>query len=871
MNDFKANLAKVKNATVSSFKEAITPSKKAPLEATAGTSENIYLKSMPSSVKNMSDYGFWLNYNSLDSRLWNADYGYRMTIERASGEIVSSYTFAINPTAISIDTPTATTVETTMKGILETHNGAPLRRIALSGTTGVLPILRTLGNGAGNSQLKNTIEYAFKNSIKALGALGAQANRVTNAFNGGASPTYPLNIPLGVGPLSQDALNDIEQSGFSKIHDLKRFLDFYISGKKETANRDWRLCFYMYKDQEKYYCSLNNYGIQKGAGTIEYNYSIQLTAWRRTPIQARSKNKSLAARQNQISDFAKIQRTLTETRRFISSYLNVLSGIRADINDSLITPLGETILLVKQAGGAVLTTADFAFSGDIIRSTESSIKNYFTNNQPALLDASAKIKEYGFVALNGTNGNDSSALRESVDFKNSDGRSSDYIAPEESADPIGVLFNNPSQYPDIFDAIPMDSLELSDEVSSTISKVTGSVLMFTAEDMIERRDKIANFSRSISEALGGGSNTYNRVIGANSVKKTFKKLTTEDILILEKLNDIQIEMDSIIASMDKAVAESSEDYYSFYKDFALANGLDFSQGSISKFYVPFPFGSTLESLATQYLGAPERWIELAALNSLKAPYVDEVGQLIDIRSSSGGNTLGVSSDSLLYVGQVVEIFSDTKPVTVRKVREIDVINAGLTLVTFEESKGLSLTAYKPSENAKMRVFMPDTINSNMLIAIPSSSAPRQDSVFKITPELDDLNKLARIAKIDLMLDSQGDIILTGGGDVRLAVGLTNIIQAATLKIRTKTNTLLQAPEFGNPAEAGVNTSEASAQDVADSLNDSFVDDPRFDGLVSVQVSKSGPAIVVDSLVNIANTDINLPISAEVPKINTSKN
>lgn len=865
MNNFKPSLAKFKNATVSSFKEAIAPSKKSPLEATAGASENKYLNSLPADANTMADFGFWLNYNALDTRLWNSDYGYRMSIEKSTGEEVASYSFAINPSAISIENPVATTVETTMKGILETHNGAPLRRIALSGTTGVLPILRALNSNSSGSQLKNTIEYAFKNSIKAVRALGVQANRVANAFSGGARPTYPLNLVSSAGPNEQD----IQQTGFAKINDLKRFLEYYIAGKKETANRDWRLCLYMYKDQEKYFCSLNNYGIQKGAGTIEYNYSIQLTAWKRAPIQNFPKGRSLPARRNQISQFARVLNTLTEARRFISAYLNVLSGIRADINDSLVTPLGETILLCKQIAGAVLTAADFAFSGDVIRSTESSIKNYFTKNQPALLDASAKIKQLGFVALNGTTGNDLSALRQSVDFKNSDGRASDYISPEESADPINTLFNNPAQYPEIFDSIELDSLELSDEVSSTIEQISNGVLQFTAEDMIERRDKIANFSRSISEALGGGSDTFSRVIGANIPKKTFKRLTTEDILILEKLNDIQMQMDAIIASMDTATSESSEDYYSFYRDFAVANGINFSESSISKFYVPFPFGATLESLAVQYLGSPERWIEIAALNSLKEPYVDEVGQLIDIKSSSGGNTLGVSSDRLLYVGQIVEISSDTKPSTVRKIREIDVVNAGLTLVTFEDSKGLPLTAYKPSENAKMKVFMPDTVNSNMLIAIPSTSAPRQGSVFKITPELDDLNKLARIAKIDIMLDTQGDIILTGGGDVKLAAGLTNIIQAATLKIRTKTNTLLQAPEFGNPADAGVNTSEASAQDVADALNDSFSGDPRFNGLISVQVSKKGPVIMIDSLVNIANTDINLPISAEVPKINNS--
>lgn len=842
------------------------------------------MKTNPSSpvsgAKGFSDAGYFFTFDPLNATNYAADFGYAFAIEvdgnyiRIDGK-PAVYRFPINPTSIAIDTPTATSTDVTMKGIFETHNGAPLRRISITGTTGVLPVLQSLAAGEkSQTDLNRNLEYAFKNTIKAYDQAKSAFNKTKTAFTSGGTQSNsqgPLNRYV-VGLNAAQGASDAWNSGFAKIHDLKRFLDFYISGKKEIANKKWRLVFYMKKDDEKYYCTLNNYSIQKTAGTIEYNYNIQLTAWRRAPLGETvvKKQKAVPTRATSTT-LSNVINGITRARIAVAKSLDVLKGIRSDIHDTLIAPMAEIHLLATDTIGAAHTAADFTFSGDITRSLGPSIKQFCADNTFVFnqLDALAK-KKYGFISSTNANGTSNSAIKDSVSKKLSDGKSSQNDDPTDTADQFNNLLNTPEKYPEFFQKIPIDDLSLSSEINKLIDSTLEKSRSLTAEDVIQRKNNIVNFTKSVSDALGGGSSTYNRVMGESSLKKSYKKMTTTDIELLSTLNDIVMQMDSLISTMDSAEAEIAEDYYSFYKDYALNKGIDFSSANISKFYVPFPYDTSLEVLALTYLGDPQRWIEIAALNSLKAPYVDEIGTNKQILSSSGGNTLLIGSDENLYVGQIVEVSSNIQSKSARKIRSIDVINASQTLITFEESAGPALTSYKPKDNAVMKVYAPNTVNSNMLIAIPSTDTPVQDSIFKISPELEDLDKLARIAKIDILLDSQGDWILSGGGDIKFAVGLANITQAAMMKVKTKTNQLLQAPEYGNPVEAGLNTADVTAQQIANSINKSFDSDPRFSGVVSIEVNKTGPAVVVNSLINIADTGITLPISSELPKISSNK-
>jgi hypothetical protein len=95
--------------------------------------------------------------------------------------------------------------------------------------------------------------------------------------------------------------------------------------------------------------------------------------------------------------------------------------------------------------------------------------------------------------------------------------------------------------------------------------------------------------------------------------------------------------------------------------------------------------------------------------------------------------------------------------------------------------------------------------------------------------------------------------------------MTNLIQAALMKIKTNTNTLLQDPGFGNPVQVGQPNSEIDVKEVMRSLEQSFANDPRFAGVSGGEVQLKGTSIDIKLLVEISDTSISLPIGAEIPR------
>lgn len=804
----------------------------------------------------------------IDKASFNKMYPYQMVIRDVRlGTNIAVFTFPLAPQAINISVPAASLLEATMKGIYETHNGAPFRPITISGTTGtnVIPPAAT-GPSTAGSDVRRSLEYAFQNTIKSFNATVQQIQRTANAFSGATQANEgPLNYK--VSEISSLGLH----TGYESINDLERFLDYYLAGKKLKDNRGWRLYFLMHKDSKFYACSLTNYSITKQAGTTEYNYNIALNAYRReaTPPTSVKPVNSVQGARTTSNTLSNVINGIRQARNVIADAHRVLAGIRSDINDSFIRPLGETLLLVKDLGGLGKDMSDFAFSGSTVSAMKESFKQYYIDNRTTMQNVAAAVGTVGGIGLIGgvtANGKAESAMNTTATDKLSSGQAEQFQQAGDSADPINALFDNPADHPDIFGQFPIDDMNLPGEISNQLDTITSSVLQFTADDIITRRNSISDFYNSVAEALGGASSTYNSVMGLNTPNKTFKKLTVDDIYLLNNLNDILIHMDSLAVLLDQADGNDREDYYRFYGDYAVAAGLDFDNTKLSRFFVPFPVGATLEQLATQYLGAPERWIEIAALNALKAPYVDEDGYDISVTASSGGDTLTVADAQSLFIGQVVRVQSDVVESTVRKVRSIDIVSTIETIVTFEESESpVKLTAYKPSQHARIHASMPNTVNSDMVIAIPSSAPPTFDTTFKTSPEINDMDPIVRSAKVDFLQDSSGDWILTGGGDLKLAYGLTNLLQAAMMIIMTKTNELLQNPSFGNPVDAGISVADVTAADILKSLSRAFDVDPRFNGILAGEVQIMGGTVVVSLLLGIKNTQLSLPVKAEIPR------
>ena len=86
---------------------------------------------------------------------WNKQFPFQLlTLRRRKGstgystaDIEDSFTLPIPPEAMSMTTEFAVSTAVTLGGVMEEHNGAPLRTIHLSGTTGVLPLRGAVERG----------------------------------------------------------------------------------------------------------------------------------------------------------------------------------------------------------------------------------------------------------------------------------------------------------------------------------------------------------------------------------------------------------------------------------------------------------------------------------------------------------------------------------------------------------------------------------------------------------------------------------------------------------------------------------------------------------------------------------------------------
>lgn len=783
--------------------------------------------------------------------------------------VIYRFSFPLNPQSISVSSPSAVAITPTMKGILEEHNGAPLRSISIVGTTGISQIDPTKGSSGTKSSDRAGISAAkalFGNTIRSAGRVvdaGTAAIKAGKSAIGGTSSDIAyfnfMTTQSSLWKQGQDLTDGpATETGYYTVHNLARFFDFYLAAKKTVEGKSYRLVFQMHKDKMYYDVALNGFSFNKPPGTLEYNYSISLTAWRRRDKSitqrkqsesAESKSKKLSVEQRILQGVA----SLKKGRAAIAAASQTLTAIKSDVSQ-VFSYVNEGILLLTDTANLVVSIVDLIGFGNPNSSIWALIESEVVKSlslfslKPSLGDVTDKLKssmdennDPSYLGLE-SNINDNAAQLANAT------NSSSQNASQETAD-SGISLRNPAVVSKAFSELSLDDLDSSvlNEIKETQLE---QVKLLTADDFRAKRDFVSGLLTSFSESF---SATANRETG----------IDIQDIEALYGMNEIVMGLDALIAVLDDANDVRENDYADFYRDFAISNGIDF-QESQSKFYVPFPYGSSLESLAYEYLGDPDRWIEIAAINGLKAPYIDEEGFEIKLTNSAIGDSATVSNAKNLYIGQVVQVLSDTKKPVVRKIRSIDIYSSIEAILIFEKVEGSSLSGYKLSDNARIRTFLPNTVNSLKLIAIPSLEAPTITGRIRLGAQPEDLNALARTAKTDFLLNGNGDIVFTSGGDVKTSSGLTNLTQAAVIKLRTKIGSILQNPGFGAAVEPGTPTSEIDAQSVLESIENAFAQDSRFSGILSATVEKNGNQIVIKVLLGVSGTDSLLPLETSIP-------
>jgi hypothetical protein len=806
-------------------------------------------KEIESNLKYSSSNKVFYKNQLINEAYWNQLFPYQFQILDAARDysVISSVTLPIPPQDLRISMPVPTTVTPTFGGIVVEHAGAPFRNISIRSTFGVTPLKPSAGAISLSATLGNTI---LGGTLGALSTLGDQVLALTNSSQKGANVFESI---------AQDFTTDTPElpsgsTGFFQYHVLRKFFEYYTTAKLDGDKSSWRLALAKYSDSSLYICELVKFDVMQSSGSpFERTYNIELKAWGRVsvnrPVSPKGSVTSTLSKNKLISNaFTKLQ----QARDILGGLQNLLTGIRGDVNRTLFEPLRGAALFCKDALG--LAVSVYEMPANIVLD----FKDTVINSWAAIgVNISPRGVSYDPTVIKGM-------FDRALSVKNIVYSSNPQYTPvafrdSQRSDPLVSVFSDPIAYKDLFKQINLSSLSPAPALINLVNLERNRVRSLDYSHFYKQRVATQQFVDDMNNYLGIGNTTYNKNNQVPTITQQ-RKPTADDYNALYQLNEVITAYDLLALQARSGQFKVIPSAIDYVANIANASGIAYDLPT-SKFAIPFPFGATLENLAEQYLGDPNKALEIITLNGLVAPYIDEDGFDVVLANNGNSNQIILNSVNNLETGQLVILSSNTIPADKRHIMSI--VKKGIDfIVTLDGANDLAkLTT---TDQAKLHSFLPDTLNSQKLVFIPSQKRFQENPLLNNLPGVNNYDNLLNVGGVSLLLTSTNDIAVNPSSGTRYSFGLSNLIQAARIALSTPQGSLIQHPSYGIDLGVGKSAAEVSAQGLLDAISTMFSNDNRFSKVLGVSVERLGPNTAINLSLQVTGTNHTLPLTIMVP-------
>jgi hypothetical protein len=615
------------------------------------------------------------------------------------------------------------------------------------------------------------------------------------------------------------------------------------------------LGFAIWKDQHIYLCRPISFEVPRSATSpLEYPYTIQLQAFGRISPKALQLDLDSSREQSgkDPNTVFQVLNRLQNARSTLNAAAEVVKAVRGDIQ-GVTEIVRECILVCKDMLGVASTVLDLpaALATDLRDSIIRQWKDVLRDSIRLRIQASNLFDSSSQSSLAA----DWQLLEDAASESATKG-----ILGMPPSHPASLIFDNVALHSEILGLIEPGQLFLSEAVQAKIDREMDRIRKLARFDFEQRRDAFVQAAADYAEKVGAGHATFNITYSRPPPSAARSTPSDYDFEVMNAFIEASVQFAKLAARREISATQTVTSM-EYVAGLARQSGIAFKVPR-SKFTVPFPYGYSLEELSKLYLSTPDRWHEIATLNNLHSPYVDEEGFVLPLLVNARNNTIVVSDATNLYQGQVVWIQSNNVPRQKRRVVRIDKLASNLNNVALD---GAALDLYTTGAGAFIHAFLPYTLNSQMLVFIPSDEPSAEDPRTKDLSAVNDYDHLLFIGGIDWLLTQNGDLVLTPDGDGRYSFGLTNMVQQARIVLGTPRGSLLHHPNFGLSIKPGSSTADLNAQELALAAREAFSQDRSYSGVLGASVFKNGPVAQMILSLGIAGSNRNVPIAVDVER------